>query len=70
MTAFQKHLSASQTGMKTWYDRKAVTLTFNEDDDVLVLLPNHGNPFSASNFGSYIILEKIDDLNCIVKNAG
>ena len=60
-------LFKSQTGMKTWYDRKAVTRTFNEGENVLVLLPSHGNPLSASYFGLYIILRKIYDLNYIVK---
>ena len=62
-----KHLSNAQTKMKTWYDRNSVKRSFNEGDQVLVLLPSPGKPLQAAYFGPYTVLKKVDELNYVVK---
>ena len=62
-----KHLSNAQTKMKTWYDRNSVKRSFNEGDQVPVLLPSPGKPLQAAYFGPYTVLKKVDELNYVVK---
>ena len=49
--------------MKVWYDKKARTRTFSQGYEVLVFLPNPGEPLQAKYFGSYVIESKQSDVN-------
>ena len=42
------NLEASQSEMKTWYDKKARKCSFNIGDKVLILLPIPGHPYRPS----------------------
>ena len=43
----KSNLSTAQIKMKTWYDRKSRTRSFNAGDKVLILLPMSGNCLKA-----------------------
>ena len=66
----QKNLKAAQSGMKTWYDRKARTRVFKPGDQVLVLLPVHSNPLQARYCGPFTIAEKVNEVDYIVNTTG
>ena len=66
----QKNLKAAQSGMKSWYDRKARTRVFKPGDQVLVLLPIHGNPLQARYCGPFTIAEKVNEVDYIVNTTG
>lgn len=62
----RENLDKTQTGMKTWYDRKARARSFKPGDQVLVLLPVSGSAFQARFSGPYTIEKKISDLNYVI----
>ena len=61
-----ENLESSQQNMKTWYDKKARSRSFNVGEKVLVLLPKQGQPLAAAFMGPYTISKRIDDLNYII----
>ena len=63
----KSNLSTAQIKMKTWYDRKSRTRSFNAGDKVLILLPMSGNCLKAKFHGPYEIQRQINDLNYSVK---
>ena len=65
----QKNLKAAQSGMKTWCDRKARTRVFKPCDQVLVLLPIHGNPLQASYCGPFTIAENVNEVDYIINTT-
>ena len=60
------NLASSQMQMKNLYDKNSEMRSFNVNEEVLVLLPTPGQPFSAKYFGPYKIIKKINDLNYLV----
>ena len=66
----QENLKFSQNRMKQWYDKKAKFRTFQSGDQVLVLLPIHGQPLEARYCGPYTIEQKVNDVDYIVENPG
>ena len=56
--------------MKQWYDKKAGFRTFQPGDQVLVLLPIHGQPLQAHYCGPYTIEQKVNDMDYVVKTPG
>ena len=52
--------------MKERYDKYTQSRSFQLEDQVLALLPVLGKPLQAKCFGSYIVKEKVSDLNYIV----
>ena len=63
----QQNLKAAQQRMKVWYDGKAHKYSFNPRDKVLSLLPIPCHQFQARYSGSYMIEEKVSDVNYIVQ---
>jgi hypothetical protein len=53
--------------MKVWYDKKARTRKFSPGYEVLVFLPNPGEPIQAKYFGPYVIESKPSDVNYVVQ---
>ena len=53
--------------MKLWYDRKARVRTFQEGDEVLVLLPIPGNPLQAKYCGPYKVLQKLNEVDYAIE---
>lgn len=51
---------------KVWYDRKARDRTFQPNEEVLALLPLHGNPLQAKYCGPYRILEKLGPVDYLI----
>ena len=66
----QENLKFSQNRMKQWYDKKAKFRTFQPGDQVLVLLPIHGQPLQARYCGPYTIEQKVNDVDYIVETPG
>ena len=66
----QKNLKAAQSGMKPWYDWKAKTRVFKPGNQVLILLPIHGNPPQACFCGPFTIAEKVNKVDYIVNTTG
>ena len=62
----QKNLKSAQHRMKRWYDKKARCRDFNPGDNVLVLLPIHGNPLQARYSGPYTIEQRVNDVDYVV----
>ncbi|XP_045120476.1 uncharacterized protein LOC123509918 [Portunus trituberculatus] len=60
------HLGAAQKGMKWYYDRRTKYHSFQEGDEVLVLLPLQGQPLAARYCGPYTIQERVGDLDYLV----
>ena len=56
--------------MKQWYNEKARFCTFQPGDQVLVLLPVHGQPLQAHYCGPYTIERKVNEVDYIVKTPG
>jgi hypothetical protein len=63
----KENLEQAQVEMKSWYDKKAQTRTFEVGEKVLVLLPMPGSVFQASFSGPYEVIKKISDLDYIVR---
>ena len=63
----KRNLQESQSKMKVWYDRKAISRCFEPGDRVLVLFPVVGNPLQAKYSGPYKVVKKISDTNYLVK---
>ncbi len=63
----KKSLSSVQSQMKTHYDKKTVTRSFQAGDKVLVLIPTPGSALQAKFAGPYAIKEKLGDTNYIVE---
>lgn len=59
-------LHMSQRRMKKWYDRKAVLKQFQPGDKVMVLLPIPGFSLSPKFSGTYIVKEKLSDINYVI----
>lgn len=53
--------------MKTHYDNKTVTRSFQAGDKVLVLIPTPGSALQAKFAGPYEIKEKLGDTDYIVE---
>ena len=66
----QENLKFSQNRMKQWYDKKAKFRNFQPGDQVLVLLPIHGQPLQAHYCGPYTIEQKVNDVDYIVETPG
>ena len=66
----QENLKFSQNRMKQWYDKKAKFRTFQPGDQVLVLLPIHGQPLRARYCGPYTIEQKVNDVDYVVETPG
>ena len=66
----QKNLKLSQGRMKLWYDKKARCRTFKPGDQVLVLLPLHGQPLQARYCGPYTVEQKISNVDYLIKTPG
>jgi len=60
----QKNLKSSQEKMKLWYDQKARARTFQPGDQVLVLLPLHGQPRYC---GPYTVEQKVSEVDYVIK---
>ena len=63
----KSNLSTAQIKMKTWYDRKSWTRSFNAGDKVLILLPMTGNCLKPKFHGPYEIQHQINDVSYNVK---
>ena len=63
----KSNLSQAQDTMKTWYDKKARTRSFDPGDKVLVFLPITGQPLSAKFSGPYEVEKKISNVNYLIK---
>ncbi|XP_065894244.1 uncharacterized protein [Dysidea avara] len=66
----QKNLRSSQSRMKQWYDKKARSRTFQPGDQVLVLLPIHGQPLQARYCGPYTVEQKVNDVDYLIQTPG
>ena len=66
----QKNLKSAQGRMKQWYDKKARFRIFRPGDQVLVLLPIHGQPLQARYCGPYSIEQKVNEVDYLVKTPG
>ena len=66
-TLAKKHLVASQSHMKTWYDKKARSRRFKPGEQVLVLFPVQSNPLQARFQGPYVVEKQMGDLNYLVR---
>ena len=66
----RENLKQSQHRMKVWYDKDAKIRSFNPGDKVLVLFPVTGSLFQAQYAGPYIIEQKINNRNYVVKTPG
>ena len=62
----QQNLKASQTKMKTWYDKRARSRSFIVGEKVLALLPVPKSPLQARFCGPYLITKKINNVNYII----
>ena len=61
------NLTQAQGHMKEWYDRKARERTFQENDEVLVLLPFQGQPLSAKFSGPYRVCKRVGETDYLVE---
>ena len=61
-TMASKHLEQAQSGMKTWYDKKAKTRSFKAGDKVLILMPMPGNALQAKYMGPYLVEKRMSEL--------
>ena len=61
----QQNLKASQTKMKTWYDKRR-SRSFIVGEKVLALLPVPKSPLQARFCGPYLITKKINNVNYII----
>ncbi|XP_013856237.1 uncharacterized protein LOC106512091, partial [Austrofundulus limnaeus] len=62
----QENLSKAQSKMKTRFDKKSVSRSFNAGDKVLVLLPLPGSSLHAQFSGPYVVDRKISETNYVV----
>ena len=62
----QKNLKSSQD--KLWYDQKARARTIQPGDQVLVLLPLHGQPLQACYCGLYTVERKVSKVDYVIKS--
>ncbi len=63
----KKSLSSVKSQMKTHYDKKTVTRSFQAGDKVLVLIPTPGSALQTRFAGPYAIKEKLGDTDYIVE---
>ena len=61
------NLTQAQGNMKEWYDRKARERSFQENDEVLVLLPIQGHPLSAKFLGPYKVCKRVSETDYLVE---
>ena len=61
-TIASKHLEQAQSGMKTWYDKKAKTRSFKAGNKVLILMPMPGNALQAKYMGPYLVEKRMSEL--------
>lgn len=61
------NLTQAQSNMKEWYDRKARERKFQENDEVLVLLPLQGHPLSAKFLGPYKVCKRVGETDYLVE---
>ena len=61
------NLANTKSKMKTWYDKKAVKRSFKSGDKVLMLVPVTGKPFDVKYLGPYTVVEKINELNYLIR---
>ena len=66
----QEKLRDTQRTMKTWYDKKARIRKFRPGDQVLALLPIHGNPLQAKYCGPYTVEKKTTEVDYIINTPG
>lgn len=62
----QSHLLTAQAKMKTHFDRKSLSRSFQPGDSVLVLLPIQNSPLQARFAGPYSIKEKLSETDYVV----
>ena len=63
----QQNLKVAQRRMKHWYDKKSHKRCFQPGDKVLILLPIPGHTLQARYCGPYIIEEKVNEVDYVVK---
>lgn len=56
--------------MKLWYDKKARFLSFKPGDQVLVLLPIHGQPLQVQYCSLYTVEQKVNEVDYVIKTLG
>ena len=56
------NLTQAQSHLKEWHDRKAMERTFQENDDVLVMLPFQGQPLSAKFSWPYRVCKRVGEI--------
>ena len=61
------NLTNSQERMKSWYDKNARERSFKAGGRVLVLFPIQGESLRAKFSGPYLIEEKLNSVNYVVK---
>ena len=62
----EKNLSEAQKQQKRWYDRKAVERSFENGDQVLVLLPSDTSKLLARWQGPYKVLRRVGKVDYLV----
>lgn len=62
----REHLVTAQSKMKTRYDKRSMSRSFQPGDSVLVLLPDPGSVFQAKFSGPYEVKEKLSDTNYVI----
>lgn len=62
----KKNMSVVQSKMKSWFDRRAKSRSFNPGDQVLLLLPVPGSALEACYRGPYTVKEKVNERNYVV----
>ena len=60
------HLTAVQSKMKRYYDRRTEPQVFCPGDQVLALLPILGSPFQAKFAGPYTVVRQVSEQNYLV----
>ena len=63
----QQNLKVAQRRMKHWYNKKSHKRCFQPGDKVLILLPIPGHTLQARYCGPYIIEEKVNEVDYVVK---
>lgn len=60
------NMSAAQSRMKCWFDKRARKRSFNPGDQVLLLLPVPGSALQARYSGPYTVKKKVNDRNYVI----
>jgi len=60
------HAAQQRTKAKTWYDKRAISRTFEPGQKVLALLPIPGKPLQANYHGPYVIVQKLGPVDYVI----